>query len=118
MLGMVVGGVGYAGFALATEGWMMFAWLMSWLLGALVTPSIQALMTRRVAENAQGELQGAVASLHGLSAVVAPPVMTQLFRRFTAPGAPIHFPGAAFLLATLLAVGALILFGNGSRSEG
>jgi DHA1 family tetracycline resistance protein-like MFS transporter len=112
-----VGAIGYAGYALATEGWMMFAWLSTWLLGALVMPSTQALMSHRVAADSQGELQGAVAGPHSLSSIIAPPLMTQMFRRFTAAGAPVHLPGAPFLLASALAVGAMVVFFTASRSD-
>src|SRR5262245_36568699 len=63
MLGMAVACVGYVGFATATRGWMMFAWLATWLMAALVMPSTNALMSHLIAPDAQGELQGAVASL-------------------------------------------------------
>ena len=116
LIGLAVGSAGYAGYAFASQGWMMFAWLFTWLLGALVMPSTQALMTHRVSADAQGELQGAVAGLHSLSSIIAPPLMTQMFRRFTAEGAAVHFPGAPFLLSSGLAVGALILFWNAGRS--
>ena len=115
LVGFVAGGTGYLGYAFATEGWMMFAWLLTWLLGALVMPSIQSLMTHRVAVDAQGELQGAVGSLYGLSSFIAPPVMTQLFRRFTADDAPVHFPGAAFVLATILVAGSMLLLLKATR---
>jgi DHA1 family tetracycline resistance protein-like MFS transporter len=115
LIGFVVAGVGYLGYAFATEGWMMFAWLLTWLLGALVMPSIQSLMTHRVTDDAQGELQGAVGSLYGLSSFLAPPLMTQLFRRFTAPDAPVHFPGAAFVLAAILVAGSMALLWMATR---
>jgi len=63
----------------------------------------------RVAADAQGELQGAVGSLYGLSSFIAPPLMTQLFRHFTAADAPVHFPGAAFVLAAILVAGSMAL---------
>jgi DHA1 family tetracycline resistance protein-like MFS transporter len=117
LMGLAVGATGYAGYAFASQGWMMFAWLSTWLLGALVMPSTQALMSYRVAADSQGELQGAVAGLHSLSSIVAPPLMAQLFRRFTATDAPVHFPGAPFLLASGLALGAMALFWKATRSE-
>ena len=110
MIALAVGGLGYAGYAFASQGWMMFAWLITWLLGALTMPSIQALMSHRVAADSQGELQGAVGSLHSLSAIIAPPLMTQMFRFFTADDAPIHFPGAPFLLSSGLALTGLLIF--------
>src|SRR5262249_20709841 len=69
----------------------------------IVMPSTNALMTRRVAADAQGELQGAVACLFSLSSIVGPPLMTQLFGRFSAPSAVVYFPGAAFAASAMLA---------------
>ena len=82
---------------------MMFAWLVTWFLGALVMPSTNALMSHRVEKSAQGELQGAVAGLFSLSSIVGPPLMTQLFGRFSAADAPVQLPGAAFFASALLA---------------
>jgi MFS transporter, DHA1 family, tetracycline resistance protein len=103
LTGIAVASVGYFGYGIASASWMMFAWLATWFLGALVMPSTNALMSHRVEKSAQGELQGAVASLFGLSSIVGPPLMTQLFGRFSAPDAPLHLPGAAFFASTLLA---------------
>jgi DHA1 family tetracycline resistance protein-like MFS transporter len=68
-----------------------------------VFPVTNALMSHRVAPDAQGELQGAVAGLFSLSQIVGPPLMSQTFGHFTAPDVSIHVPGAAFLVASLLA---------------
>lgn len=110
MMGIVIAAVGYLGYATATASWMMFAWLATWFFGAIVMPSTNALMSHRVAVDAQGELQGAIASLYSLSSIVGPPLMTQLFGRFSAPDAPIYLPGAAFLAATLLAMASLVIY--------
>ncbi len=115
LFGIAVAAVGYAGYAFATRGWMMFAWLLTWFFGAMVMPSSNALMSKRVPGDAQGELQGAVASLYSLSAIVSPPMMSQLFGRFSAPSAPIHLPGAAFLAAAVLAVASLALYWGSTR---
>ena len=103
MMGIVIAGVGFLGYATATAGWMMFVWLSTWLFGAIVMPSTNALISHRVAADAQGELQGAVASLFSLSSIMGPPLMTQLFGRFSAPSAPVYFPGAAFAASAVLA---------------
>jgi MFS transporter, DHA1 family, tetracycline resistance protein len=115
LLGIAIAGIGYAGYSIATAGWMMFAWLSTWFFGAIVMPTTNALMSHRVAANAQGELQGAVASLFSLSSIVGPPLMTQLFSRFAAPDARVHFPGAAFLAAALLAAVCLALYWAATR---
>ena len=71
-------------------------------LGGVVTPALQALLSRDTPADAQGELQGVLASLNAIAMIVAPLVMTGVFARFTSEGAPIHAPGAPFLLAALL----------------
>ena len=107
--------LGYLGYGFATAGWMMFAWQVTWLLGALVMPSTNALMSHKVEKSAQGELQGAVASLFSLSSIVGPPLMTQLFGRFSAAQATLHVPGAAFFASTLLAWTAFALYYRATR---
>ncbi len=116
MLGIAVTTVGYVGFAMATATWMMFAWLGVMFFSAIVMPVTNALMSHRVEPEAQGELQGAVASLYSLSAIVGPPVMTQLFGYFTSPAARVHVPGAAFLAAAVLAIGALAMYAVATRA--
>ena len=59
-------------------------------------------MSRQIPANAQGELQGLVGSVASSSFVVSPAVMAQLFAYFSAPAAPVYFPGAPFALAGLL----------------
>jgi DHA1 family tetracycline resistance protein-like MFS transporter len=110
LLGIVMAIIGYTGYGTATHGWMMFAWLVTWYFGAIVMPTTNALMSHRVAPDAQGELQGAVASLYSLSSIVGPPLMTQLFGRFTSPNARVHLPGAAFMAAAVLTVGCLAIY--------
>jgi DHA1 family tetracycline resistance protein-like MFS transporter len=76
---------------------------------------MNALASQQIPGNAQGELQGAVASLYSLSAIVGPPLMTQIFGAFSRGSAPVYFPGAAFLTAALLTVGCAALFAHAVR---
>jgi DHA1 family tetracycline resistance protein-like MFS transporter len=115
LIGIASGTVGYAGFGLATAGWMMFALLATWFFAAIVMPTTNALMSHLISPDAQGELQGAVASLFSLSAIIGPPIMTHLFARFTAPESTVHVPGAAFLAAAALAIGCFLIFWLSTR---
>lgn len=117
VLGLFAGAAGFVGYAFASEGWMMYAWLLTWLLGGIVYPGMNAMASHRIGADAQGELQGAVASSFGLSSVVGPPLMTQLFGRFSAPEADPVFPGAAFVCAALLALATLPLMRGALRAE-
>lgn len=104
VIGLVCAIFAYVLYAFASRGWMMYAGMMAWLMAGLVYPSMNAIMSQQVPANAQGELQGAVAGLYSLAAVIGPPLMTQLFGRFSAETSSIHFPGAAFLCAAFLMV--------------
>jgi DHA1 family tetracycline resistance protein-like MFS transporter len=117
LTGVAVAVVGYLGFATATQAWMMFAWLGTWLLGALVMPVTNALMSHRVAANAQGELQGAVASLYSLSSIVGPPLLAQLFGYFAGPAAPVSLPGAAFVAAAVLSSACWVIYWAATRER-
>jgi DHA1 family tetracycline resistance protein-like MFS transporter len=117
LLGISVAVASYAGLAAATQGWMMFAWLATWFLPAIVYPVTNALMSHRIAPEAQGELQGAVAGLNSVAAIVGPLLMTQLFGRFTAPDAPARIPGAAFLASSVLALCCLLLYSRATRES-
>lgn len=71
-------------------------------LGGVVTPALQAILSRNTPENAQGELQGVLASLSAIAMITAPLIMTTTFATFTAASAPLYSPGAPFLLAAAL----------------
>jgi DHA1 family tetracycline resistance protein-like MFS transporter len=85
-------------------------------LGAVVTPALQGIMSRAVPDNAQGELQGVLASVNALSMVFSPLLMTQVFAAFTAPDAAVWFPGAPFLLSMGLMLLCLVIFFARQRS--
>ncbi len=108
-IGLALYVVGYVSLAFVTRGWMVYACIVPFALGTIANPSIKSIMSRAVAADEQGELQGAVASMAGITAIVAPIFMTQLFSYYTAARAPIYFPGASFLAAAVLTFGALIV---------
>lgn len=111
--GLLLTSVGFMGFAFATEGWMMYALIVPFSLGSFAIPALRGIMTKRVPEDAQGELQGAVTSMISLTTIVAPMAMTQLFGYFSEPGtsgAPFYFPGAPFLAASVLAACSVTVF--------
>ncbi|HEV3182390.1 MAG TPA: TCR/Tet family MFS transporter [Steroidobacteraceae bacterium] len=110
LVGMAAALLAYAGYALATQGWMMYVVGLTTFFFALTYPSMNALASRQIPANAQGELQGAVASLYSLSAIIGPPLMTQTFSHFSDPAGKVYLPGAAFLAAAALTAGCALLF--------
>ncbi|HEX8784009.1 MAG TPA: TCR/Tet family MFS transporter, partial [Steroidobacteraceae bacterium] len=91
--GMAGAILAYTGYALATHGWMMYVVGLATLLFALTYPSMNAIASQQIPADAQGELQGAVASLYSLSAIIGPPLFTQTFSRSSDPAASVYFPG-------------------------
>ena len=115
LVGMGAALLAYVGYALATQGWMMYAVGLTTFFFALTYPSMNALASQQIPANAQGELQGAVASLYSLSSIIGPPLLTQIFSRFSDPAGAVYFPGAAFLAAAALTVGCALLFVRAMR---
>lgn len=99
--GLLLYAFGLLLFAFATQSWMMFVFLIPYCLGGITGPALQSIITGNVAANEQGELQGIIAGMVSLTSIAGPPVMTGLFSYFTKPGAPVHFPGSAFLLGSV-----------------
>ncbi|MGD9800621.1 MAG: TCR/Tet family MFS transporter [Parvularculaceae bacterium] len=98
----------YFGYGLVTEGWMIYPLIALGSLAGFTAPALQGIMSRTVPADAQGQLQGAIGSINGVSMIIGPLMMTQIFSAFSREGAPIHFPGAPFFLASLLTACALI----------
>ena len=71
--------------------------------------AIQALMTRLVAPDQQGQLQGATSSVQSVSQLVGPFLFTLTFAYFIGATAPLKLPGAPFLLASALLLLALLI---------
>lgn len=102
-----------AGLGLVTSGLHALILTPITALGGVVTPALQALASRAAPADAQGELQGVLASLNAIAMITSPLLMTATFSAFTAPGAPVFSPGAPFLLASVLMVICLALHVTG-----
>lgn len=115
------------GFAINATAMMAFAFasvpLWAYLiipisaLGGVAAPAINAIMSEQTPKDAQGELQGAVASLQSFGLIFGPVVMTETLRAFSIDNAPVNFTGAAFSLASILVLLALIPFFAGVRAN-
>jgi len=104
-------------FAAATQGWMMFAFLVPYCLGGIAGPALQAIISAHVPPNEQGELQGTLTLLMSLTSIIGPPVMTGLFAYFTHDSAPVYFPGVSFLLGGILMLGSALFAYHALKTE-
>jgi DHA1 family tetracycline resistance protein-like MFS transporter len=109
-IGLLGGALCFTGYAFSTAGWMIFIFMVPFGLMSLAMPAINAIMSNEVGPKEQGELQGALTSLGGLTSVVAPLLLGNLFAFFSSRQAPVYFPGAAFLASALCLVLAAVLF--------
>lgn len=108
-IGLGLYSIGLILFAFATEGWMMFAFLIPYCLGGIAGPALQGIISSQVPSNEQGELQGALTSLMSVTSIFGPLLMAQLFSYFTAANAPVYFPGAPMLMGAMLTTFSLLL---------
>jgi DHA1 family tetracycline resistance protein-like MFS transporter len=109
-LGFAFGTISYLGYALAAKAWMFYAWMIPFTLGGVGGPALNAIMSHNVPPTEQGELQGAISSITGLTSVIAMWATPTLFAWFTGPDAQVYFAGAAFFAAALCELGGLLLF--------
>ncbi len=109
VVGYVAGAAGYCVLGLAFAGWTVIPAVVLIAFGGLATPSVRAMVSGRGDVHNQGEMQGLLASVESLTAVVAPLLAASLFFAFTAKALPIMFPGAPFMLAAACAVGGMAL---------
>jgi DHA1 family tetracycline resistance protein-like MFS transporter len=105
--GLLFGTVAFAIYGLAATGAVFMIGVPVMALWGLSGPSAQGLMTRRVEPAAQGQLQGALQSLRGITGMLGPGLFTLTFANFIGSRYDWHLPGAPFLLAALLVAGAM-----------
>lgn len=108
-LSILIGFPAYLIIAFAPSGWFIILGILWGAFGALSFPALQAMMSEKIPEDAQGELQGAIASAIGLTSIIGPVMMTITFRYF-ADDTGIYFPGAPFILATALSIVGLFIY--------
>lgn len=110
MIGLIGEFVFLIFFGLATNGTLVLMLIPIVATASVGFPALQAILSRRVADDAQGELQGVLASLVSLATILTPLVMTQVFAQFSDADAPVYAPGAPFLLSAAIMAGAIIVF--------
>jgi DHA1 family tetracycline resistance protein-like MFS transporter len=109
MWGLVSSAMAYTLWGAATEGWMMYAVIAVNLLGGTVTATVQSMISSAADSKSQGQTMGAVSSLNGLMAVVAPLLGAPMLAMVS------HYPqgdwriGAPFYFCALLQVASLLL---------
>jgi len=109
MLGLASGVLAYAGYGLATQGWMMYAIIFANFLAYAVGPAIVAIVSKAADPREQGLVMGTLASLASLMVVIAPMLGTPLLAEVSHLPAHDWRVGLPYLLSSSLNVIALAL---------
>jgi len=128
-IGIVSTIIAYTMMGSADKGWIIYAAGPFAAFAGLYGPALTNMMSSRVSESEQGELQGAIGAAQGLALMIGPFAMAGMFWKFGAAENKVNFglegfpngitrlldyiigtapipyvPGAPFLMATLLAL--------------
>ena len=109
VFGLAGGAVGLACMGLAANGWLFTLAMLPNALWGLAMPTIQSLMTQRVSESEQGQLQGANNSVGSIAGVFSPLFFGWVYAMSVGEGARIPFIGAAFLIAAGILASAVVV---------
>jgi DHA1 family tetracycline resistance protein-like MFS transporter len=101
-IGQFFGALGMVFAGLAPTGTFFFLSIPVMMLWTISTPAAQGMMTRRVGESEQGELQGAIGSLSSLAWIIGPGLFTFTFAWFIDPVRGWNVPGAPWYLGAFL----------------
>ena len=111
IIGMAGAVVAYTVLGIADAGWIVYAAGPFAALAGLYGPALTNMMSVRISESEQGELQGAIGAAQALAMMIGPLVLTWVFYLFAdRDTAPIYLPGMPFLVAAVLAVLSLTVF--------
>ena len=118
VFGLLFGGIGMTCMGLAPTPELFIAAMLPNALWGLAMPTIQSLMTARVSENEQGQLQGANNSVGSIAGVFSPLFFGAIYGMSVGPNPTIPYIGAAFLIgAVILLAAAAIGYFAGRRVD-
>jgi DHA1 family tetracycline resistance protein-like MFS transporter len=101
--------VTYFALGMATAGWMVFALTPVIAFFEASIPALQNLITARVEQSRQGELQGTLVGMMSLAGIFAPLVATAVYTP--------HFRGAPFALGAVILASLTFLIHYDKRND-
>ena len=109
LLGLGSGAIVYVLYGLATQGWMMYVFILCNLLAFAAGPALQAISSKATDPREQGALMGSLQSLSSLAIVVVPVIGTGILAKVS------HLPsndwriGATFFVSAIMQAIAFIV---------
>lgn len=117
IVGLASGAIAMIVLGLAQSGAMAVLAIVICGLWGLAMPTIQSLMTRRVSESEQGQLQGANSSVASVAGIISPLVFGAIYAKSVGHAPALPGIGTAFVVAgAVLSLSALIGSVTGRRA--
>jgi DHA1 family tetracycline resistance protein-like MFS transporter len=108
LFGLIFSAIGALGYGLADSLTVVIIMMVIHAPEGFVMPMLQAMMTRSVPENAQGELQGGISAVMNVAALGGTVFFSQIFGFFLSDAASFQSPSVGFFVA---AVGLVVTLG-------
>lgn len=115
--GLLFGFAGFVILGMAHTGTVFMLGIPFIALWGLSGPAMQSLMSCRVQPNEQGQLQGAIGSIRGITGMIGPIIMTGTFAQTAGSRAMIEAPGTVYYLAAALVIVTLLLVWRVARTQ-
>lgn len=96
---------------------LLYIFLVPYILGGIAGPTLQGVISNEVPDNEQGNLQGTITSIAGLTAFIGPILFSTIFTFFTKKDAVFYYPGASFALGGIILVVATFIAFKSLRKE-
>jgi DHA1 family tetracycline resistance protein-like MFS transporter len=109
LTGLVSAMLSFATFAFAPSPPWFYAAVPVGALSALVMPGLQSFMSRRVAANEQGRLQGVNSAFMGLTAIFGPLIYLSTLAFAVRHNTQLHQPGLPIMIATGFCLAAFVI---------
>ncbi|MCA0433416.1 MAG: TCR/Tet family MFS transporter [Proteobacteria bacterium] len=110
LIGMCAAVIAMVGFALAPSLPLVILVLLVHAPEGFVHPMFAAITSKAVPEDAQGELQGGLASIMSIAMLLGTVFFAQIFGYFMQPTAPFVSPDVAYYTSAVLMVFTVLLF--------
>jgi MFS transporter, DHA1 family, tetracycline resistance protein len=109
MWGLASGAIVYVLYGLATQGWMMYVFILCNLLAFAAGPALQGIVSKLTDPREQGSLMGSLQSVSSLAMVVVPGIGALLLARVSALPANDWRIGVTFFVSAILQTLAFII---------
>lgn len=107
--GMMLAACVQLALGLSPYGWLVYVLIVIGAFAGLNEPAVQSIISRHVAPNQQGAVQGALSSLNSLAGIFGPPIAAWSFGYCISPNRGWELPGIAFFESSALVLVAALL---------